>query len=149
VRVVRGGGVEAACGGEQREPAAHAEPDHPDPPAAVRAFADPRADRLDVVEGLALAAQQRTERGAHAAREAARAEQIGRDREVAGRGQPVGLLADVVDQPERLVQHDDAGPGPFADGRHGEVGVKLRRGGASGDRDGRDGGLLSNSASRA
>ena len=33
----------------------------------------------------------------------------------------VQSLADVVVEPEGLVQHDHAGPGAFADGREGEV----------------------------
>ena len=139
--VVGGRDVESP-GGHQREAAAHAEPDHAGAARAVGVLPQPRAHDLDVVEGRALAAQHRAERRADAAHGAAGAVEVGGDREIAGRRQPVGLAADVVDQTERLVEHDDAGPGPVADGRHGKVGVELGRGRAARDRDGGDGGLL-------
>ena len=53
--VVRRRGVEAARGGEQREAAAHAEPDHADLAGAVLARGELAADGLDVVERLAAA----------------------------------------------------------------------------------------------
>jgi len=126
MRVVRGRDVEPA-GGHEREAAPHAEPDHADPPRAVLPRPQPLAHDLDVVEGRALAAQQRAERRPDAAHGAAGAVEVGGDGEVAGGRQPVGLLADVVDQAEGLVEHDDARPGRVADGRHGEVGGELRR----------------------
>ena len=77
---------------------------------------------------------QRPEGRAQAATDAAGAVQVGRDGEVPGGRQPVGLLLDVGRQPEDLVQHDDAGPRPGPDGRYGQVGAQL--GGADGARHG-------------
>ena len=52
-----------------------------------------------------------------AAAHPAAAEEVGRDREVARGGEPAGVLADVVVEAERLVEHDDARPRPVADRR--------------------------------
>src|SRR3954447_2129729 len=50
-----------------------------------------------------------------------------------GGGEPVGLLAGVVGEPEDLVDDDDARPRPLPDGRDGEVGVQLGGGRGAGD----------------
>ena len=50
--------VEAPAGGHQSEPAAHAEPDDPDPARAVTAAQQPAARPFDVVAGLSLPAEQ-------------------------------------------------------------------------------------------
>jgi len=73
---------------------------------------------------------------------AARGVEVRRDGEVARRGEPLGLLADVVGEPEGLVEHHDGRPRAVADGRHGEVGLQLGRGGSAWDRDGGDAVLL-------
>ena len=68
---------------------------------------------------------ERAEGRAQAAHGAAGAVQVRRDGEVAGSGEPVGLLPGVDGQPEHLVQHDDPRPRPGADGRDGQVGAQL------------------------
>ena len=73
------------------------------------------ADGVDVLELAPLLGLQRLERRHEAAAHPAAAVEIRGDREVARRGEPARVLADVVVEAERLVQDDDAGPRPVAD----------------------------------
>jgi len=54
--------------------------------------------------------------GHQAPASAARAEQVRSNRQVAGRGQPVGLAPHDVVEPERLMHHHDPRPGALPDG---------------------------------
>ena len=119
--VVHARRVEAAIGGEhQREPAAHAEPDHADLAGAVVASGEPRPHRVDVVEDATLAGGEVAERRHHARDAVAVGVEVGGDREIPVGGEPVGLLAGIAGHAERVVDDDHTGPRAVT-GRFGEI----------------------------
>ena len=113
----------AAWGAQQREAAAHAEADDPDPPGAVLARREKGPCRLDVVVGGSAPRARRAHRCRHTADAAPRV-QVRRKREVARGREAVGLLADVVREPERVLDHDHARMRTLADGQR-EVAAEL------------------------
>ena len=101
-------------GEEQREAAAHAEPDDTDLAGAVVTCREPRTHRVDVVEGAALAGGQVTERRHHAGDTVAACVEVGCDGEIPVGREPVGVLTRVGRHAEGVVDDDDARPGTGA-----------------------------------
>jgi len=100
---------------EKGERAAHAEADDPDPPGAVVTLSESPAGALDLGVRLSLSRSRRLQSRDHASDSSPRV-QVGREREVPGGRQPIGLLTDVVSEPERILDHHDAGPRPGTPG---------------------------------
>jgi hypothetical protein len=130
--VVRGGrGEVVACRRDQREAATLAEADDADAARAVLAAGEPAARGLDVVEHRAGVRGHRLHRRRDAAGSpTAGGVEGGRHRQVARRGEALGVLAQRPPQAEGVLQDDDAGERAVADRRHGEErGLVTARGG--------------------
>src|SRR6266516_734747 len=118
----RRGGVLPAWRAQQREAAAHAEADHPGLAGAVGARGQPAAARVQDLEGRTRPGLQLPEHAADAAQPELAVEQVGCQRQVAERGQPVRVGPGVRVQAERLVDHHHARPRSLRAMRYGEVG---------------------------
>src|SRR5437588_9168806 len=131
--VVHARGGKPVPGGEQEcEAAAHAEADDPDPAGAGVATREPSADRVDTLEGGAVAAEQVAECRLQADRPPCPGEEVRRDRDVAGLRQPGDLAAQVGGVAERVVDDHDARPAPRDTGKR-EAAAQLHAGDRTGD----------------
>ena len=126
--VVGGGDVEAARSRDSSaKPPPMQKPMIPTLPVRVGGLGQVPAAGVDVGERLALAAEQRAHRRRRCS--AAAPPSLNRSSpsgQVARRGQPVALPAELVVEPEHLVDRDDAGPRAVA-GRAGQVAAQVGR----------------------
>jgi len=119
--VDRRGGESAARGTQQRETAAHAEPDDPGLARAIGPPGQEALRRVECREGRAAARLELPEGAAHAAGPGLAPEQVGRQRQVAMGSELIGLTPDVVVQAEHLVDDDHARPRSAGPGRDSQV----------------------------
>jgi hypothetical protein len=89
-------------------------PIHPDGACASFLAGKPTAHGLDVIERPSPASAQVAAEGDQAGHRPAPKEEVRRDSQESFLRQPVGLVPQILAHPERIVDHDDAGPRTFA-----------------------------------